>query len=206
MLPGVCIALGFWVAAVRIGDRSAWLLLVLLLSLTAFGGGGTAEGCSAARTYFSRCSPGFTVFRGQIAGASAHALRHRVSGTPAARPPLALVEMDRRRLPRGRRRSSRRLASGCGCITWTLARQLTDRPIQSPDRRRRDFGGARQLRRTRGHVPASLGWKAMTAPSPDARRRLRLLFVGAISGVRGTPHFSSRPAGVHRFRRGPSCR
>lgn len=35
-MPLVCIALGFWVAAVRIGDRSAWLLLVLLLSLAAF--------------------------------------------------------------------------------------------------------------------------------------------------------------------------
>ena len=32
-LPLVCTALGFWVAAVRIGDRSAWLLLSLLLSL-----------------------------------------------------------------------------------------------------------------------------------------------------------------------------
>jgi hypothetical protein len=31
-LPAVCIALGFWVVAVRIGDRSAWLLLMLLLS------------------------------------------------------------------------------------------------------------------------------------------------------------------------------
>ena len=30
-LPVVCIVLGFWVAAVRITDRSAWLLLVLLL-------------------------------------------------------------------------------------------------------------------------------------------------------------------------------
>jgi hypothetical protein len=40
-LPAVCIALGFWVAAVRIGDRSAWLLLVVLLSLAAYIGGGS---------------------------------------------------------------------------------------------------------------------------------------------------------------------
>src|SRR5215510_3277739 len=32
-LPLLCIALGFWVAAVRIHDRSAWLVLVVLLSL-----------------------------------------------------------------------------------------------------------------------------------------------------------------------------
>ncbi len=31
LLPFVCIVLGFWVAAVRIGDRAAWLLLLLML-------------------------------------------------------------------------------------------------------------------------------------------------------------------------------
>ena len=39
-LPVVCLALGFWVAAVRIGDRSAWLFLVLLIGLPATLGAG----------------------------------------------------------------------------------------------------------------------------------------------------------------------
>jgi len=34
-----CLALGFWVAAVRIGDRSAWLLLAMMLGLANFIGG-----------------------------------------------------------------------------------------------------------------------------------------------------------------------
>jgi phosphoserine phosphatase RsbU/P len=35
VMPLFCISLGFWVAAVRIQDRAAWLLLVLLLSISA---------------------------------------------------------------------------------------------------------------------------------------------------------------------------
>jgi sigma-B regulation protein RsbU (phosphoserine phosphatase) len=38
-LPYLCLALGFWVVAVRIRDRLAWLLLVLLLGLSEFIGG-----------------------------------------------------------------------------------------------------------------------------------------------------------------------
>jgi sigma-B regulation protein RsbU (phosphoserine phosphatase) len=38
-LPYLCLALGFWVVAVRIRDRLAWLLLVLLLGLAEFTGG-----------------------------------------------------------------------------------------------------------------------------------------------------------------------
>ena len=39
MLPLTCTVLGFWVAAARVTDRRAWLLLVLVLSLAEFGGG-----------------------------------------------------------------------------------------------------------------------------------------------------------------------
>jgi hypothetical protein len=43
-IPALCFALGFWVAVVRIGDKLAWLLLVLLLSFAEmFGAGGYAE-------------------------------------------------------------------------------------------------------------------------------------------------------------------
>jgi hypothetical protein len=41
VIPLVCVALGFWVAAVRVSDRSAWLLLVVLLSLAADSTGGS---------------------------------------------------------------------------------------------------------------------------------------------------------------------
>jgi sigma-B regulation protein RsbU (phosphoserine phosphatase) len=47
VLPGICVVLGFWVAGVRIEDRAAWLLLTILLGLTAFfrtGGGESAFG------------------------------------------------------------------------------------------------------------------------------------------------------------------
>lgn len=37
-MPYLCMALGFWVAAVRIRHKQAWLLLVLLLGLAEFGG------------------------------------------------------------------------------------------------------------------------------------------------------------------------
>jgi hypothetical protein len=43
-LPVVCMALGFWVAAVRVRDRSAWLLLVLLLSFPSYVGAGRGVG------------------------------------------------------------------------------------------------------------------------------------------------------------------
>jgi phosphoserine phosphatase RsbU/P len=39
VMPIVCMALGFWVAAVRVRDRRAWLLLFLLLSIAEFAGG-----------------------------------------------------------------------------------------------------------------------------------------------------------------------
>jgi sigma-B regulation protein RsbU (phosphoserine phosphatase) len=37
-VPALCVGLGFWVAAVRIRDPLAWLLLLLFLSLSEFGG------------------------------------------------------------------------------------------------------------------------------------------------------------------------
>jgi sigma-B regulation protein RsbU (phosphoserine phosphatase) len=39
LMPIVCTALGFWVAAVRVRDRRAWLLLFLMLSVAEFAGG-----------------------------------------------------------------------------------------------------------------------------------------------------------------------
>ncbi len=42
-LPFLCLALGFWVVAVRIRDSRAWLLLLLLLGLSQFGGASLRE-------------------------------------------------------------------------------------------------------------------------------------------------------------------
>ena len=77
----MCIALGFWVAAVRIGDRSAWLLLVLLLSLPASYGGGSAEGLFGRGEHPSTAVRRLRGVLQPNGGAGAHALRHRVSGT-----------------------------------------------------------------------------------------------------------------------------
>ena len=38
LMPLVCTALGFWVAAVRVRDARAWLLLFLMLSVAEFAG------------------------------------------------------------------------------------------------------------------------------------------------------------------------
>ena len=87
VLPVVCLALGFWVAAVRIGDRSAWLLLVLLLSLS------IERRCRrrrprgqvrTRRTCFSRCSQASARLCAINPGARADALRDRLSGASAA--------------------------------------------------------------------------------------------------------------------------
>ena len=63
MLPAVCVALGFWVAAVRIGHRPAWLLLALLLSLPAtYGGGGPTESLFGRASVWQPLLTGFGVF------------------------------------------------------------------------------------------------------------------------------------------------
>jgi sigma-B regulation protein RsbU (phosphoserine phosphatase) len=180
VLPVVCIALGFWVAAVRIGDRSAWLLLVLLLSFTALGAGGP-QGMFGREGVFQPLLAGFTVFRGQMLA-----------------PALLLFGIAfPERLPLDRRLPWLKwivvgylvlVASiaSIGVALWThhlaLARQLTERPIQLLTGVEGDFGGAVSFVALLASA-ASLGWKAIAAPSPDARRRLRLLFVGAIPGV-----------------------
>jgi hypothetical protein len=68
-LPVVCMALGFWVAAVRIRDRSAWLLLVLLLSFPSYiGGGGLGPvGTFGREATLQPLFAGFGAFLQQIA-------------------------------------------------------------------------------------------------------------------------------------------
>src|SRR5262249_11783798 len=68
VLPVLCIALGFWVAAVRISDRSAWLLLVLMLSFPSYvsAGGIGPEGWVGRGGILQPILAGFGAFRSQI--------------------------------------------------------------------------------------------------------------------------------------------
>ena len=63
-----------------------------------------------------------------------------------------------------------------------VARQLIGPALQFLTGVEGDFGGAVSFLAL-VICAGSLGWKAMTAPSRDARRRLLLLFVGAGPGV-----------------------
>ena len=174
----ICIALGFWVVAARVRDLSAWLLLVALLSFVggtetevAFGRGG------ALQPFFA----GFAALRGSLLMAALMLFG------------IAFPE----RLPLDRRVPWVKwiiagylvlvaviVAIGVGWwvhhVEW--ARRWTSPPLSLLTGVEGDFGGfvnAVALVICAG----SLGWKAFAAPSPDARRRLMLLFAGATPGV-----------------------
>jgi sigma-B regulation protein RsbU (phosphoserine phosphatase) len=179
--PVVCLALGFWVAAVRIGDRSAWLFLVLLIGLPASFGGGAPETLFGRGNVLQPLLTGFSVLSSQI-----------------ALPALMLFGIAfPERLPLDRRVPWLKwivagyllLVAGLVAVAvglWLhhveLARRLTGRAIILLTGLQGDFGAA-----VGGLAVVicalSLGWKAMTAPSRDARRRLMLLFAGATPGV-----------------------
>jgi sigma-B regulation protein RsbU (phosphoserine phosphatase) len=178
VLPVVCMALGFWVAAVRIDDRSAWLLLVLLLG---FPGGVGAEWLFGREDTLQPLFAGFTALRGSLLVPALMLfgiafperlpidwrfpwLKWIVAGY------LVLVAML----------SAISVGLWVHHLEW--ARQLTSRPIQLLTGVEGDFGGAVSLVAL-VICAGSLGWKAMAAPSRDARRRLLLLFAGAVPGV-----------------------
>jgi sigma-B regulation protein RsbU (phosphoserine phosphatase) len=179
VLPVICIGLGFWVAAVRIGDPSAWLLLVLLLSLA---GGGTASELTFGREGAGHSFlAGFTAFRGGLLF-----------------PALMLFGIVfPERLPLDRRWPWLKWTIAgylvlvatlvaVGVALWThhlaWARRFTSPLLAWLTGVEGDFGGF--VRFAAVVVCAgSLGWKAFTAPSRDARRRLMLLFLGAVPFV-----------------------
>ena len=175
VLPVICIGLGFWVAAVRIGDPSAWLLLVLMLSLV--GGSEAAEFTFGREGALNPLLAGLTTFR---AGLLVPAL-------------LLFGLVFPERLPLDRRFPwvkwivigylvlvSTLLGISVGLWTHHLAwaRQYTSPPIQLLTGVEGDFGGFVNFVAIVA-CAASLGWKAFAAPSRDARRRLLLLFMGA---------------------------
>jgi sigma-B regulation protein RsbU (phosphoserine phosphatase) len=182
-LPVICMALGFWVAAVRIRDRSAWLLLVLLLSFPSYiGGGGLGPvGTFGREATLQPLFAGFGAFLQQIAA-----------------PTLMLFGIAfPERLAFDRRFPwLTRIVAGYLVLVATLvaidvglwvhhvgwARQVTQRPIQLLTGVEGNFGGAVSFVAL-VVCAVSLGWKTVTAPSRDARRRLLLLDVGAVPGV-----------------------
>jgi sigma-B regulation protein RsbU (phosphoserine phosphatase) len=180
-LPLACIALGFWVAAVRIDDPSAWLLLVLLLSFPSYIGSGVPDSGFGRNNALQPLFAGFLAFRGQILAAALMLfgivfperlsldrrfpwLKWIVAGHLIV--VAVLVGID--------------VALWVHHLAW--ARQLTQPPIQFLTGVEGDFGGAVSLIAL-VICAGSLGWKTITAPTRDARRRLMLLFAGATPGV-----------------------
>ena len=178
VLPVICIALGFWVAAVRIGDPSAWLLLVLLLSLV---GGTESELTFGREGAVHSLLVGLTQFRAALL-------------VPAL---MLFGIVFPERLPLDRRFPWVKwivigylvlvaTLAGTSVALWThhlaWARQYISPPIQLLTGVEGDFGGFVSLLAI-VICAGSLGWKAFAAPSRDARRRLMLLFVGAVPFV-----------------------
>jgi sigma-B regulation protein RsbU (phosphoserine phosphatase) len=182
-LPVVCMALGFWVAAVRVRDRSAWLLLVLLLSFPSYiGGGGIGPvGTFGREAILQPLFAGFGAFSQQIA---APALMLFGIAFPER------LAFDRR-FPWLKRIVAGYLVLVAALVAidvglWVhhvgWARQVTQRPIQLLTGVEGNFGASASFVAL-VLCAVSLGWKTMTAPSRDARRRLLLLDLGAIPGV-----------------------
>jgi sigma-B regulation protein RsbU (phosphoserine phosphatase) len=180
-LPIVCLALGFWVAAVRLGDRSAWLFLVLMIGLPATYSGGSPETLFGRESMLHVFAAGVTVLAAQI-----------------ALPTLMLFGIAfPEPLPLDRRYPWLKwivagylyLVAGIAAVAvalWVhhvaLARDLTRRVLILLTGLEGDFGAAVSALAV-VVCAASLGWKAFTAPSRDARRRLLLLFAGAAPGL-----------------------
>jgi len=180
VLPVVCLSLGFWVAAVRIRDRSAWLFLLLMVgfpSVTGYGGG---------LRVFAHDGPlqplavAFTAFRAQTV-------------VPALML-FAIAFPERLRLdvrfPWLKWIIAGYLLLVAAVVSvdvalWhrhlDLSHRFFQRPVQMLTGVEGDFGAAVVALALLVTVGA-LGWKAFSA-SRDSRRRLLLLFLGAVPGV-----------------------
>ena len=180
VVPVTCLVLGFWVAAVRVNDRSAWLLLALMLSIAVAVSGGGREASFGQDGYLQPLFAAFRAFCGILIA-----------------PALLLFGIAfPERLPLDRRVpwlkwivAGHQLVVGAllafSVAMWThhLAWSTwSGRINQLLTGVEGDFGAAVGMVALAGGVGA-LGWKAVAAPSRDARRRLLLLFAGAMPGV-----------------------
>jgi sigma-B regulation protein RsbU (phosphoserine phosphatase) len=175
-MPYLCIALGYWVAAVRIRQRLAWLLLVVLLSLAEFAGGNW-------RTLFGRDD----MFQ-PIAAAYQPVL---ANVWPLSMMLFGIYFPDRlaldRRFPWAKWIVAVPIALRVIGIAITLellhfgslaAARQTDRFFER-------FAGLVLVLHLVAIIVffAAMAYKTVTASSPDARRRLLLLDAGALIGI-----------------------
>jgi phosphoserine phosphatase RsbU/P len=180
VLPVVCLSLGFWVAVVRIHDRNAWLFLLLMLGFPSVAGYGAGLGVFGREGLLQPLFAGFAGFRAQtvIPALMLFAIAFPERLRLDVRFPwlkwiiagylllvAALVSID--------------------VAVWqrhlNLSRRFFQPPIQRLTGVEGDFGAAVvgvALLLSAG----AMGWKAFTA-SRDSRRRLLLLFLGAVPGV-----------------------
>jgi sigma-B regulation protein RsbU (phosphoserine phosphatase) len=172
LLPFTCLVLGFWVAAARVTDPRAWLLLLLVLSLAEFGG-------AHFRLLYGR-EDAF-----QPLAAAYQPLMANM--WPTAMLLFALSFPERlsidRRLP---------------WLKWVVIAPIFARVVMLNPvydfMARRDVGAARRLHEalapTEFYFGISyglflllflviMGYRAYSERQPDARRRLRLLLAGA---------------------------
>jgi phosphoserine phosphatase RsbU/P len=174
LLPLCCLALGFWVAAVRIGDKAAWLLLLIML--------GIANTITEGRVLFGyqdALQPFLTAF---VVGF--------VTLTPLPLAFFAILFPERlafdRRFPWVKwvifgpvliDAVLYGVANGVALHHHVLAQALWPivRPVDHVDDYLRPFAF--------GFFCAVLIYKTFTAQSRDARRRLLLLDLGAAIGI-----------------------
>ena len=176
LMPIVCIALGFWVAAVRIQDRAAWFLLMLLLSLAAFIGSGSYQSMFGREDILQPLLTGFHVFFANIAS--------------FALMPFGIAFPDRlgfdRRVPWLKWVVLGPLAVFVTAVAIMFALQGRDVALALEAGRLADLlNSSTWTLHTIAVIVAfaSLGYKTATASSRDARRRLLLLDTGAVFSV-----------------------
>ncbi len=179
-LPAVCLALGFWVAAVRVGDAAAWLLLVVLLSLAAY------VGTAGARVEFGHADflqPLLVGFRAFFFLMATPALMLFGLTFPTRLPLDRRVPWLTRIVPAYLVTVA--LLEAINVALWVhhLAWSRWLQPaVELLTGRTGDFGGIVQVLALVACV-ASLAWKTATSPSRDARRRLLVLDAGAVTSV-----------------------
>jgi phosphoserine phosphatase RsbU/P len=175
ILPAFCLALGFWVAAIRVRDRRAWLLLALMLSFAGFFNPGAESWEPGLRDFgaaYSQIMTGFLPIWLVLFGLyfpepfPATSRRARWSWLRW----LLIVPLA---------------VSAAGDAVTVVGALENNASVLWLNRLFEPIAGVlRWMYYSAGLIlVVALAIKFHLAQSPDARRRLRLLFIGAIAGV-----------------------